>query len=368
MAICLSSFAAGLAANAAEPVQLISARSAAVALPAGGNGDSVAPNLTPDGRFVVFSSTANDLVPEGNSYDCLNVLLRDRERGTTVLVSPDRYGAGGGNAASMPGQASTNGQLVVFQSEASDLVPGDTNQATDIFIGDLAKGITELVSVSTNGGAANGDSTDPVMTSDGRCVAFLSQADNLAPGAGAGTYWRDIDQGRTVAMLGAGEFAPSLAGDGRYVACSAGNDFSIPSRWSIRGTQSGANLYTNTGSVFAVVMDPTGAKVAYETGTGTAGTFALRVDDVGAGTNLFAVNTQSRTPASWSDDGRWLTFVSDTNLSGGTDDLQKVYLKDFQTRALTLVGLAGPATDGTAASSDGPVISGDGSTVAAFYA
>ena len=138
----------------ASPAQLLSTRDSSAAQSAGGNGDSVASWLSPDGRFVVFSSAASDLVPGGNGQLCLDVFLRDRLSNTTVLVSANLNGTGGGNGNSMFGQASTNGQYVVFQSEASDLVSGDTNGVRDIFVRDLVAGTTRLVSVATNGGPA----------------------------------------------------------------------------------------------------------------------------------------------------------------------------------------------------------------------
>ena len=125
-------------------------------LPAGGDDNSVAPNLSPDGRFVVFIGVANDLVPGGNNFYSLNVFLRDRANSTTTLVSSNWTGTGGGDGNSILGQASTNGQFVVFQSDAGNLVPDDTNGVTDIFVRDLVAGTTTLVSVSTNGGPANG--------------------------------------------------------------------------------------------------------------------------------------------------------------------------------------------------------------------
>jgi len=91
---------------------------------------------------VVFTSAANDLVPGGNSVSALNVFLRDRTGNTTVLVSGNWNGNGGGNGDSMSGRVSTNGQFVVFQSDASNPVPNDTNGVTDIFVRDLVAGTT----------------------------------------------------------------------------------------------------------------------------------------------------------------------------------------------------------------------------------
>ena len=76
---------------------------------------------------MVFSSLANDLTPGGNSQQVLNVYLHDRSLNTTELVSANASGTGGGNGHSTAGQASAYGRYVVFQSDASDLVPGDTN-------------------------------------------------------------------------------------------------------------------------------------------------------------------------------------------------------------------------------------------------
>ncbi len=192
----------------AVPVQLLSARNPSVPLPAGGDDNSAVPSLSPDGRFVVFTSAANDLVPGGNSVVALNVFLRDRTGNTTMLVSGNLSGTGGGNGNSMLGQASTNGQFVVFQSDASNLVPNDTNGVTDIFVSDLVARTTTLVSMSTNGGPANGASTDPVITPDGRYVAFISSASNLVPGDTNGipdVFVRDLIAG-TNCLVSVGAF------------------------------------------------------------------------------------------------------------------------------------------------------------------
>jgi TolB protein len=86
----------------------------------------------------------------------MNVFLRDRTNGTTTLVSLNVAGNGGGNDDSFPIELSTNGQYALFESSASDVAPGDTNGVTDVFVRDLLHGVTMLVSVSTNGGCANG--------------------------------------------------------------------------------------------------------------------------------------------------------------------------------------------------------------------
>lgn len=166
-------------------MQLLSARNPSVPLTAGGNGDSIVPAISPNGRYVVFASAANDLTPGGNGRFVLNIYLRDRTAQTTTLVSANINGTDGGNDNSINPQVSSNGQFVVFQSDASDLVPNDTNGVTDIFMRNVSTGTTTLVSAASDGSPGNGASTDPIMTPDGRYVVFLSSATNLTSGIAA---------------------------------------------------------------------------------------------------------------------------------------------------------------------------------------
>jgi Tol biopolymer transport system component len=223
-------FSAGAAST-----QLLTPRYSGAALPAGGNADSAVPRLNANGRFVLFSSAANNLVTNGNSQFAVNLYLRDRASNTTTLVTANLSGTGGGNASSFYGQVSTNGRYVVFQSDATDLVLGDTNEASDVFVRDLQTGSNILVSVATDGFWGNGTSSDPIMTPDGRYIAFWSEASNLVPGdtnAIADLFVRDlINQTTTLATLGAIKSTlslpqpyiipsgpPALSPDGRLLA------------------------------------------------------------------------------------------------------------------------------------------------------
>src|SRR5262249_10753720 len=150
--------------------------------PAGGGGDSCAPILSPDGRFVLFASTANNLLmisnhpPVSAPNSPLNVYLRDRTSRTLKLVSLNLTGTGGGTADSIPTDHSIDGRYALFESRASDLVVDDANNAIDIFVRDTVNGTTALATVSTDGTIANGASRSSVMTPDGRYVAFVSDA------------------------------------------------------------------------------------------------------------------------------------------------------------------------------------------------
>ncbi|HTQ50174.1 MAG TPA: hypothetical protein VMJ12_05645 [Candidatus Acidoferrales bacterium] len=227
LAVVVGGFLIPVSSIFAGPVQLLSARSPSAAIPSGGNGDSVAPRLSSDGRFVVFGSSASDIVTNANGQFYLNVFLYDRSHSTTILVSPSCSGSGGGNGDSIDGQVSADGRYVVFQSDASDLVPGDTNGVTDIFLRDTYTGVTRLISVAADGGFANGASTEPVMTPDGTCVAFISAASNLVAGDTNGipdVFVRDLIT-QTTWLVSAGATGanatmdtPLITPDGRYVA------------------------------------------------------------------------------------------------------------------------------------------------------
>lgn len=143
-----------------------------------------APASSSDGRFIAFDSLAWNLVP-GDTNGVADAFVHDRQTGTTERVSV-ATGSTQGNAASgstlSPSVAiSTDGRFVAFTSTASNLVPGDTNGTTDVFVRDRQTGTTERVSVSSAGAQANDASTDPAISGDGTLVAFFSAASNLVP-------------------------------------------------------------------------------------------------------------------------------------------------------------------------------------------
>jgi Tol biopolymer transport system component len=220
----------------AAQLKLLSVPDTNQTLPAGGNGSSVAPVLSSDGRYVLFASTAKDLVLKSNGVALsgnfparFNVFRRDRSDNTTILVSVNIAGDGG-NGDSMPAGISDDGRFALFESRASDLVNGDTNQAADIFVRDLSSNQTILVSSSTNAGFANGDSRSSVITPDGRFVAFVSAANNLVTGDTnhiVDVFVRDL-QSNTTEIVSVGALvpfgstavseSPLITSDGRYVA------------------------------------------------------------------------------------------------------------------------------------------------------
>ena len=191
-----------------------------------GNGKSLKPVPSVDGTAVTFQSEANNLV-SGDTNNRLDVFVRNRDTDTTRRVSVSSSGTQGNGASSYP-QISPNGRYVVFASVASNLAGSDRNILSDIFRHDLQTGQTVHVSISTSGGAANGNSLYPAISGDGRYVAFQSAASNLVSGDTNGrtdVFVRDLQTGQTQRMSvsssgaqGTGNSGyPDLSDDGRYV-------------------------------------------------------------------------------------------------------------------------------------------------------
>jgi hypothetical protein len=149
-------------------------------LGAGANADSDDPSISADGRYVAFESNATNLVA-GDSNSKLDVFVRDRNAGTTTRVSVGGL-ATQGNNDSFVGSISADGRLVAFESDATNLVAGDANAKRDVFVRDLVSGTTSLVSVDSSGAQGDGDSHRPDISANGLSVAFTSRAANLVSG------------------------------------------------------------------------------------------------------------------------------------------------------------------------------------------
>ena len=187
------------------------------------------PSISADGRFVAFHSDASNLagIPDSNGAE--DVFVRDTALNTTRILSVAPGGAPG-NSGSHGAAISGDGQRVAFTSEASDLVPGDTNNAADILMVPRAGGPAVRVSVATGGAQSDGRSENASISGDGRYVAFLSSATNLVPADTNGiadTFVRDVLLGTTtrVSVDSSGVQAdgpsigtPVISRDGRFVA------------------------------------------------------------------------------------------------------------------------------------------------------
>ena len=144
------------------------------------NGQSSQVSISSDGRYVAFSSDASNLVP-GDTNGFSDVFVRDRLSGTTTRVSVDSGGAQGNNLSLAP-SISADGLSVAFVSDASNLIGWDTNGVTDVYYRAWQENYTEIVSVDTNEALGNGQSWQASISGDGRLVAFTSTATNLVSG------------------------------------------------------------------------------------------------------------------------------------------------------------------------------------------
>src|SRR5207244_1030496 len=144
------------------------------------------PAPSADGRFVACVSSAANLVA-GDTNGATDVFVHDRQTGTTERVSVASDGTEG-NAASAGAALSADGRFVAFHSTATNLVAGDTNGATDVFVHDRQTGTTERVSVDSDGTQGNGPSAGAALSADGGLVAFHGTATNLVAGDANGAY------------------------------------------------------------------------------------------------------------------------------------------------------------------------------------
>src|SRR4051794_28903089 len=145
-----------------------------------GDAASILPAISGNGRFVAFASVAKNLAP-GDSNGLYDVFVRDLSGGKTSRVSIATGGVQGDQASGLEGLTiSGDGRYVAFTSDARQLVVGDSNFDTDVFVRDRVAGTTTRVSLATGGLEADGFSFHPTISADGRFVAFGSWADNLA--------------------------------------------------------------------------------------------------------------------------------------------------------------------------------------------
>jgi len=143
------------------------------------NNNSISSDISADGRFIVFDSIANNLVPEDNNA-VWDIFLRDRLTGTTTRLSQGMSAEANGNSY-FPA-ISDNGRFVVFSSDANNLVPDDTNETADVFLFDLLQQQLTRISVSSTGVEADGKNTVPMISATGDFIVYQSVATNLIDG------------------------------------------------------------------------------------------------------------------------------------------------------------------------------------------
>jgi len=194
------------------------------------DGYSSVPSISADGRYVAFTSYADNLVANNTNYN-LNVYVRDTILNTTTLVSVSSTGEQGDSDSYTP-SISSNGRYIAFSSDADNLVSNDINGYEDVFLRDTILNTTTLVSVSSTGEQGDSDSSQPSISANGNYIAYTSDADNLVPNDSNGysdvfVYDQASNTTKIVSVSSTGEhgdsssYQPSISGTGRYIAfCS----------------------------------------------------------------------------------------------------------------------------------------------------
>ena len=325
-----------------------------LALESGGASDCHNPDVSADGRFVVFVSGADNLVTN-DSNAAFDVFVRDRQLGKTLLVSMNLSGTKSGNGASQAPTISSNGQFIVFESVARDLIQDDTNNVSDVFLRDLATGTTTLISVSTNDvRPGNLESSAPNITPDGRYVLFASRASNLAAGDtnnAVDLFVRDTVAGTTTLVTRDATNAFSFAG--RAVIWDGSPQISDDGRW-VAFQSPATNLISG---------DANGKLDVFVRDLQTSLSFAATVNATGTGLG----NGDSQ-GASMDVSGRYMVFQSASSdlVASDTNTMLDVFLRDRVAGPTTLVSVNTNGLSSGTGSSGSPLLNKQGNVVVFF--
>lgn len=314
------------------------------------NGGSRDLAMSADGRYVAFRSAATNLVTPDENGVIVDIFLRDTQSGTNTLISLDSSG-GGSNGTSYYPDISADGTKIVFYSAASDLVSGDGNGVLDVFLHDTGSGTTTRISMGHDGSEADGNSIYPVISADGKFVAFESDATNLVTGD---------TNGKTDIFL----YETATGITTRVSVDSSGNQGTNPSR---KPTISADGQFVAfESSANNLVSGDT--NVAYDIFVrDTVGDTTTRVSVASDGTQ--STDYENSNSPAISDDGRYVTFYSNaTNLvTGDSNMVSDIFRHDRQTGDTTLVSVDAAGTQANGASVF-PEISADGRYVVYYSA
>ncbi|WP_419195028.1 SdrD B-like domain-containing protein [Novipirellula herctigrandis] len=309
------------------------------------NNNSFEPDVSSDGRYVIFRSWANNLDP-ADTDNFLDVYIRDRLLGTTTLLTAGING-GPGNGNSRDAIITPDGHFVVLTSWGDQLVTGDTNALADTFVFDLQSNTVQRVSVTHTHALTDGSSWGGDITPDGRYVLFTSSSSQLVPGdtnAQNDIFRKDLITGQVELASASDTGTP---GDNKSQKRSISDD----GRW--------------------VVFDSLASNLTSDAHPGSGEAYYVYLKDMQTGdikrisntTVLGAYEGNSQRPEI-SGDGRFVVFETDGQLvPADTNQRIDVYMYDRLTEELILVS-HGDNGQLSRDSSNNAVISADGSTIA----
>jgi len=394
---CSLALACLTAGAAAQETFLLSANSAQEA----SNGASYRASISADGRYFAFDSDGSNLVA-GDTNGARDVFWRDRQFGTTVRVSVSTSGAQATGASESP-SISADGRYVAFASGAADLVVGDANSNSDVFVHDMQTGATTVESVGTSGVFGASASRNPDISGDGRYVVFESLAGNFDPLDTNGLndiYLRDRQTGVTLRISRAAGGGPAngasskprISSDGAFICyeSAASNliagDVNGVSDVFVYDVQAGSTLAVSANPATLIGnaqslepdIDATGAFVAFTsfasnlTPNDTNGVQdVLRWRRSNGGIQRMSVSSAgAQTPGQSvnpciSADGSMVAFASfgGNLVSGDTNVAADIFVRDVSAGTTTR-----SSVDSSGAQSNGnsftPAISADGTVVA----
>lgn len=313
-----------------------------------GNNRSERPGMSPNGRYVVFTSDADNLIPGGSDGEDGQIFLKDRMTGKVVLASRAEDGSEAEDSCGNP-TVSADGRFVCFNTGSDNLHPGDDNGNGDVYVKDLKTGAIEWISQAHDGSAGDDGSANAFITPDGRYVVFQSGAENLHPdgdanGGDRDIFLRDRKTGRLQRVSDTAEgiqpnndcYNPYLTPDGRFLSFRSYADNLVPD-----DTNGKADIFVKDLKTGKIERVSTSSEE--EEGDGYCGCHHM------------------------SDDGRYVIFRSSSSnlVPGDTNGTYDVFVKDRRNGGLKRISVA---EDGTEANSDsgGVWISSDG-RFAAFW-
>jgi Tol biopolymer transport system component len=366
------------------------------------HGISNKPSISADGRFVAFSSAAPDLVA-GDTNNLIDIFVHDRMTGQTTRVSVDSTGAQAMGGNSSAPAISADGRFVVFGSLATNLVAADGNGVQDVFVHDLTTHATTRVSVNDSGAEGDNISSQPAISGDGRYVAFASHATNFVNGILAtNIFVRDRTAGTTTlaSVSNGGQpanencFDTAISGDGQVVVFATAAPL-------VGGVTIGAQIFARdrtantttrvsngptggqaTGTCSQPAITPDGRYVVFVSDapdlvandTNSIADIFLR-DRTGQTTTRVSVDSagaEAMGPGAFgrpalSADARTIVFhgLSATVVSGDTNDATDIFLRDRTGGTTVRINLGPGGTQATMSrDSVGATISADGTVIA----
>lgn len=285
--------------------------------------------ISPDGRYVAFVSSASNLVTD-DTNGVADLFLKDLETGNTTRISTDSEG-NQGNGLVWSARAfniTSGGRFVVFQSDASNLVAGDTNNAADTFVKDVQTGVTTRVNTNSAGNQSSSGSVDILgrirVSDDGRYVAFGSTDPNLVEGdanSSLDVFVKDLRTGATtmVSTSSSGEQSNPVTHVPQLMGMSADGRF----------------ILFETDASNLVSDDTNGTRDIFRKDTQTGKTIRVNTTSSGAQLNAVALQYSAISP-----DGRFVAFVSYDSPDIRADDtngFSDIFLKDIEAGALSTI-------------------------------